>query len=83
MYEESAGVPLIMAGPEVPENQVCREVVSLVDSFPTILDCVGAPLHPEDRNLPGHTLLDIARGQGPRRVVLSEYHAAGAATGHS
>ena len=81
MYEESAGVPLIMAGPEVPENQVCREVVSLVDSFPTILDCVGAPLHPEDRNLPGHTLLDIARGQGPRRVVLSEYHAAGAATG--
>ena len=34
MYEESAGVPMIMAGPEVPIGVVCREPVSLVDCFP-------------------------------------------------
>ena len=34
MYEESAGVPMIMAGPEVPEGFVCREPVSLVDCLP-------------------------------------------------
>lgn len=81
MYEEAAGVPMIMTGPEVPEGFVCHEPVSLVDCFPTILDCVGAPRHPTDRDLPGHSLFDIARGKGPRRTVMSEYHAAGAATG--
>ncbi len=34
MYEESAAVPMIMAGPEVPHGVACREPVSLVDCFP-------------------------------------------------
>ena len=37
MYEESAGVPMILAGPEVPEGFVCHEPVSLVDCFPTVV----------------------------------------------
>jgi choline-sulfatase len=81
MYEESAGVPMIMAGPEIPESVVCREPVSLVDCFPTILSCVGVPKHRNDSNLPGASLFDIVRGAAPRRTVMSEYHAAGAATG--
>ena len=81
MYEELAGVPMILAGPEVPEGFVCREPVSLVDCFPTIVECVGAPPHPDDRDLPGASLFDLARGTAPRRTILSEYHAAGAATG--
>jgi len=81
MYEESAGVPMIMAGPEVPANVVCREPVSLVDCYPTILACVGAPRHPEDSRLPGAPLLDIVAGRAPERTVMSEYHAAGAVTG--
>jgi choline-sulfatase len=81
MYEESAGVPMIMAGPEIPESVVCREPVSLVDCFPTILDCVGAPKHASDSDLPGASLFDIVRGAAPRRTVMTEYHAAGAATG--
>ena len=81
MYEESAGVPLIMAGPEVPEGVVCRQPVSLVDCFPTILDCVGLTQHQDDKELPGASLLDIVRGAVPRRTVMSEYHALGAATG--
>jgi choline-sulfatase len=79
MYEESAGVPMIMAGPEVPEGFVCREPVSLVDGFPTILDCAGVAPHPDDIDIPGNSLFDIVRGTAPRRTMLCEYHAAGAA----
>ncbi|MBV9966187.1 MAG: sulfatase-like hydrolase/transferase [Alphaproteobacteria bacterium] len=81
MYEEAAGVPLILAGPEVPEGFICREPVSLVDVFPTVTDCVGLPPHPDDGDLPGSSLFDVARGLAPHRTILSEYHAAGAATG--
>ena len=81
MYEESAGVPLIMAGPDVPQGFVCHAPASLVDCYPTILSCVGAPAHPDDHDLPGSSLFDLARGVVPQRTMLSEYHAAGAATG--
>jgi choline-sulfatase len=81
MYEESAGVPLIIAGPDIPSGMVCREPVTLVDCFPTILEAAGVPPHPDDHNLPGHSLFDLARGIAPRRTVLCEYHAAGGATG--
>jgi choline-sulfatase len=74
-------VPMIMAGPEVPAGVACRDPVSLVDCFPTIVDCVGLPDHPDDRDLPGSPLLDVVRGTAPGRTVMSEYHAAGAATG--
>ena len=81
MYEELAGVPMIMAGPDVPAGVVCREPVSLVDCFPTIVDCAGLAPHPDDRDLPGAPLMDIVRGTAPERTVMSEYHAAGSATG--
>ena len=38
-------------------------------------------MHPDDRDLPGASLVDIARGVAPRRTVMSQYHATGAATG--
>jgi choline-sulfatase len=81
MYEEAAGVPMILAGPEVPRGFVCREPVSLVDAFPTAVACVGLEPHPDDRDLPGASLFDVARGIAAPRTILSEYHATGAATG--
>ena len=69
---------MIMAGPEVPSGVVCREPVSLVDSFPTILDCVGLAPHADDRDLPGAPLNDVVAGRAAPRTVMSEYHAAGA-----
>jgi choline-sulfatase len=81
MYEESAGIPMIMAGPEVPQGIVCQEPISLVDCFPTILDCVGLQRHAAGITLPGSSLFEIVRGPAPRRIVMSEYHASGAATG--
>jgi choline-sulfatase len=80
MYEESAGVPMIVAGPELPSGMVCREPVSLVDCFPTVLSWAGVAPNPQDRDLPGLPLDEVAL-KAPQRTILCEYHAAGAATG--
>src|SRR4030088_2525974 len=62
MYEEAAGVPMLLAGPDIPRGFVCREPVSLVDVFPTATACVGLVPHPDDRDRPGCSLFDVARG---------------------
>ncbi|MAS38002.1 MAG: sulfatase [Anaerolineaceae bacterium] len=77
MYEESARVPLIIAGPDVPAAKVVRTPVSLVDCHPTILEAVGCPPAEADADLPGQSLWQIAQADDTDRVVLSEYHAVG------
>lgn len=81
MYEESAGIPMIMAGLGVPRGNVCTTPVTLADAFPTFIGVLGAKPDPADADLPGTSLIDIAQGFVPQRTVLSEYHAAGAITG--
>jgi choline-sulfatase len=81
MYEESAGIPLIVAGPDVPAGNVCDTPVTLADGFPTFVHALGARPDERDVALPGRSLLDIAQGLVPKRTILSEYHAAGAPTG--
>lgn len=81
MYEESLGVPMILSGPDVPKDKKVDSVVSLVDIFPTIVQAVGGTLTEADADLPGSTLIGIANGDTPERVVLSEYHAGGSITG--
>lgn len=81
MYEESAGIPMIMAGPDVPAGAACDTPVTLVDAFPTIVEALGAEPDPQDAALPGHSLIRIAQGATPVRTILSEYHAAGAICG--
>lgn len=76
MFEESAAVPLIMAGPGIDAGRRVDTLVSLVDCHPTIIDAVGGERHPDDAGLPGHSLFEIAGGAEPDRVVFSEYHAA-------
>lgn len=80
MYEEAAAVPMILAGPGVPQNHVCKTPVSLVDVFPTVLESAG--LTPGDPELPGRSLLQVAQeADCDKRAVFSEYHAAGAMSG--
>lgn len=75
MYEGSAGVPMIMAGPGVPEGRICSTPVSLADVYPTIASVVGAEPVEADAELPGQSLLTIAAADDePQRVVFSEYH---------
>jgi choline-sulfatase len=81
MYEESAGIPLILTGPGVPAGTVCETPVTLVDAFPTFIEGLGARPDVRDAALPGHSLLDIVQGRVPQRTILSEYHAAGALCG--
>ncbi|MCB1992242.1 MAG: sulfatase-like hydrolase/transferase, partial [Geminicoccaceae bacterium] len=78
MYDESAGVPLIMAGPGVPVGRRVKTPVSLVDAHPTILEVMGEASDPA---LPGRSLLAIAEGAEPDRTVFAEYHAVASITG--
>jgi choline-sulfatase len=80
LYEESAGVPLIVAGPEIPRGAICDAPASHVDCYPFIFDCVGAS-RPADPALPGVSLYELARGGRPDRAVVSEYHAIGSVAG--
>ncbi len=77
MYEESAGIPLIMAGPDIPAGSTCAAPVTLADAFPTIVQGAGLERDPRDAALPGSSWLDMAQGRLPARTILSEYHAAG------
>ncbi len=81
MYEESAGIPLIMTGPNIPAGSVCATPVTLVDAFPAIIQGAGLRRDPRDADLPGSSWLEIAQGRVPQRTILSEYHAAGAPCG--
>jgi choline-sulfatase len=81
MYEEIAGVPLIVAGPGVPEGRRVATPVSHVDCFPTIIETAGVRFAEVRDTHPGVSLLDIANGKSPRRAVMSEYHGMGSTTG--
>ena len=75
MYDESAAVPLIMAGPDVPAGRTVTTPVSLVDCFPTVLRATGCPF-PDD-SLPGEDLLALAAAGDRDRTVFGENHAVG------
>jgi len=79
MYEETAGVPLIMQGVDIPVGRVVATPTSHVDIHPFIMDCVDAGAADDDH--PGYSLFDIANGLQPPRTVLSEYHGMGSTTG--
>jgi choline-sulfatase len=81
MYEEAAGVPLILKGPGIPASRRVKTPVSLVDAYPTIIEVVGESLTAEERGLPGTSLLRLLDGEEADRTVLSEYHAFGSLTG--
>jgi len=82
MFEESAGVPMIMKGPSVPRSKRIKTPVSLVDIFPTVVDSLNLNKNPKDNDLPGKSLLEIAIGKDDYdRVILSEYHAAASPVG--
>lgn len=82
MYEESVSIPMIMAGPDIPENKMVTTPVSLVDGYPSIITGAGEPITKKERSLPGDSLFEIVQGDFPiDRVVFSEYHDGGSITG--
>ena len=74
-YEESSGVPIIVAGDDIPDGETRTTPVSHVDIYPWIFECVGAPV-PQDGH-PGRSLGALARGSAAAKAVVAEYHAIG------
>jgi choline-sulfatase len=81
-YQESVQIPMILAGSGIPGGKLVSTPVTLVDVFPTVLECTGTPMAQEDLSKPGRSLLAIAQeDDDDTRVAFAEYHAAGAASG--
>src|SRR5262249_12217994 len=80
-YEEAAAIPLMIAGPDIPAGKTVGTPATLVDCYQTLVECAGPPPAPEERDLPGRSLITLARGADEDRVALGEYHAAGSITG--
>lgn len=80
-YEEACAVPLVVAGPGVPQGKTVKTAASLVDCYQTIIEGAGLPATPDEAELPGRSLWRMANEPDAERVVLSEYHAACSITG--
>ncbi|MGH6621439.1 MAG: sulfatase-like hydrolase/transferase [Alphaproteobacteria bacterium] len=79
MYEESANIPMIVAGPGVPERKVSATPVTLLDVAPTMLDGAGLKQLAGQHGMPGRSLRDLAAADAnPDRVAFCEYYAAAA-----
>lgn len=82
MNERSIRIPMVLAGPGVAGGQRCATPTSLVDVFPTVLDALGIIPDAADEDLPGRSLLRVAREDAdPERTVFSEFHSANSASG--
>lgn len=60
MYEHTIGVPLILAGPQIPENRRIDAQCYLRDLFPTTCDLAGVPI-PDP--VQGRSLKPLLRGE--------------------
>ncbi len=81
LFEEAAGVPLIMAGPDIAAGRVVDTPVSHVDFYPFVLDAAGVAEPALREGFPGVSLFDVAEGAKPDRNVLVEYHGMGSTSG--
>lgn len=81
MYEESAAIPMIAAGPGIPAGRWVETPASLIDLQQTVLQATGAGEELQDAGLYGRSLVDLAQQPDQERAVISEYHDGGAITG--
>ncbi|MBI5721368.1 MAG: sulfatase-like hydrolase/transferase [Burkholderiales bacterium] len=78
LYRESTAVPLLVAGPGMPEGHACGTQVNLVDLAPTITQAIGVP---PAAGWAGRALQAVAaEADDPARIGFSEYHAVGSPT---
>lgn len=67
LYDELIHVPLIICGPEIKENTVVKDPVSLLDLSPTIIDLLDIQEMP--KSFMGSSLFPILKGQQGRRPI--------------
>jgi len=81
-YEESAKVPMILSGPDVPKGHVCETPVTLVDCHATILDGLGVARAADDPATESRSLFELATlPDDPEREAFGQYHAFASPTG--
>lgn len=56
LWERSGKVPLVFAGPGVPEGETRDQAVGLIDIYPTLLDLASLPENPVNA---GHSLVPL------------------------
>ena len=82
MYEASAGVPMIAAGPGIPAGRRVKTGTTLLDLAATAFDVTGITLDESSTALPSISLLGIANKEDDLdRTIFSEYHDGGSTTG--
>jgi choline-sulfatase len=79
LYDESARIPMLIQGPDIPGAKTIDTLASLVDIYPTVLQAVDAEDDEIDR--PGLSLRSLVDGASADRGVLSEYHDGGSPVG--
>jgi choline-sulfatase len=82
MYEASAGVPMIAAGPGLPAGRRVKTGTTLLDLAATAVDVTGITPDEKSKKLPGLSLVKIANSEDDtERTIFSEYHDGGSTTG--
>jgi len=82
MYDASAGIPMIAAGPGFPAGRRVKTGTTLLDLAATALDVTGVRHDQQSQSLPGVSLLEIAGKEDDlERTIFSEYHDGGSTTG--
>lgn len=73
LWEESTRVPLLIAGPGIEPGTACREAVSLIDIFPTLIELCKLP---KNSRLEGISLVPQLNNPEARRerpAITSSY----------
>ncbi len=81
LYDHSVTVPMVACGPGIEAGTSISDPVSHVDLFPSFLEAFDVPLAPEDADLPGTSIWQVAAGSVATRPVFSEYHGHGSKSG--
>ena len=74
LWEESTRTPFIIAGPTITKGDDCREAVSLLDIYPTLVDLCDLP---QNRHLEGLSLKpQLNNPVAPRKepVISTSYY---------
>ena len=74
LWEESTRTPLIIAGPTIEQGDECREAVSLLDIYPTLVELCELP---ENKHLEGVSLVpQLKDPRAPRAepVISTSYY---------
>ncbi len=72
LYQATQRVPLLLAGPDIPQGSVVTETVGLVDAAPTLLALLGLPALPAADGRSLRDLLQKERADPEREPALYE-----------